>query len=95
MADGDGESGPMIGKLTAVVGPAIAEIAPADWDACARPHEAGSNPFVSHAFLLAAEASGSATRETGWQPQHIVAQGSDGRVVGVVPLYLKGHSYGE
>ncbi len=90
MADGDGKKG-----LTAVVVPAIAEIAAGDWDACAQPHASGSNPFVSHAFLLAAEASGSATRETGWQAQHIVAQDADGRVVGVVPLYLKSHSYGE
>src|SRR5438105_15682288 len=28
------------------------------------------NPFISHAFLHAAEASGSATAKTGWQPQH-------------------------
>lgn len=90
MADGDGKKG-----LTAVVVPAIAEVAAADWDACAQPHASGSNPFVSHAFLLAAEASRSATRETGWQPQHIVAQDGEGRIVGVVPLYLKGHSYGE
>lgn len=90
MADGDGKIG-----LSATVVPSIAEIPAADWDACARPHAAGSNPFVAHAFLHAAEASGSAARATGWQPQHVVARDGDGRVVGVAPLYLKGHSYGE
>ncbi|HEY4136413.1 MAG TPA: GNAT family N-acetyltransferase [Alphaproteobacteria bacterium] len=90
MADGDGKT-----DLTAMVVPSIAEVATADWDACARPHASGSNPFVSHAFLLAAEASGSATRDSGWQPQHVVAQDGTGRIVGAVPLYLKGHSYGE
>ncbi len=52
------------------------------------------NPFVSHAFLLALEASGSATAKTGWMPQHLVAE-REGKVVGVVPCYLKSHSRGE
>jgi predicted N-acyltransferase len=44
----------------------------------------GYNPFVSHAFLSAAENSGSATIRTGWGPRHLVAK-LGGRVVGVVP----------
>ena len=52
------------------------------------------NPFISHAFLLALEASGSATAKTGWMPQHLVAE-RDGKAVGVVPCYLKSHSRGE
>src|SRR5690242_15428540 len=43
------------------------------------------NPFISHAFLQALEASASATARAGWQPQHLVAEGADGDVVGVVP----------
>ena len=43
------------------------------------------NPFISHAFLSALEASGSATARTGWQPQHLVAETDDGAVLGVVP----------
>lgn len=69
----------------------IAEIDPAAWDACA----GTDNPFVTHAFLHALEASGSATAETGWLPQHVVAEDADGHIVGVVPMYLKSHSYGE
>jgi predicted N-acyltransferase len=52
------------------------------------------NPFVSHAFFAAAEASGSACARTGWGPRHLLAK-LDGRIVGVVPCYLKSHSQGE
>jgi uncharacterized protein len=52
------------------------------------------NPFVSHAFFSAVEASGSACTRTGWGPRHLVAR-LDGAVVGVVPCYLKSHSQGE
>jgi uncharacterized protein len=52
------------------------------------------NPFVSHAFFLAAEDSGSAIARTGWLPRHLVAKVDD-RIVGIVPCYLKSHSQGE
>jgi predicted N-acyltransferase len=45
--------------------------------------------------LHALEASGSATARTGWQPQHILAEAPDGKLVGTVPCYLKSHSRGE
>ena len=51
---------------------------------------AAYNPFISHAFLSALEASGSATARTGWQPQHLVAE--DRRTatsLGVAPCYLE------
>ncbi len=54
-----------------------------------------ANPFVSHAFLSALERSGSATPRTGWAPQHLLAETTDGDVVGAVPCYLKSHSRGE
>src|SRR5947209_15728489 len=54
----------------------------------------GYNPFVSHAFFAAAEASGSACARTGWGPRHLVAR-LDGAIVGLVPCYLKSHSQGE
>jgi predicted N-acyltransferase len=87
--------------------PAIADIPAQDWDACANPVDgicqAGQatarslpyNPFISHAFLSALEASGSATARVGWQPQHLVAEDADGSVAGVAPCYLKSHSRGE
>jgi predicted N-acyltransferase len=54
----------------------------------------GYNPFVSHAFLSALEASGSACARTGWGPRHLLAR-FDGAIAGVVPCYLKSHSQGE
>jgi len=52
------------------------------------------NPFVSHAFFLATETSGSATLRTGWAPRHLVAK-IDQRIVGIAPCFLKSHSQGE
>jgi predicted N-acyltransferase len=52
------------------------------------------NPFVSHAFFSALEASGSATARTGWGPRHLLAR-LDGGIAGIVPCYLKSHSQGE
>jgi predicted N-acyltransferase len=52
------------------------------------------NPFVSHAFFSALEASGSACARNGWGPRHLLAR-LDGAIVGIVPCYLKSHSQGE
>src|SRR5215475_16102754 len=82
----------------------ISQIPADEWDACANPSfcpdgspagfKAYYNPFVSHAFFAAAEASGSATPRTGWGARHLIAK-LDGKIVGVVPCYLKSHSQGE
>ena len=53
-----------------------------------------ANPFISHRFLALLERSQSAVSETGWQPVHAMLRDS-GRTVGLAPLYLKNHSYGE
>jgi hypothetical protein len=78
--------------------PGIGAIAADDWDACAAPEAAGGgralSPFTTHRFLLALEASGSASAGTGWAPHHLVAS-VEGQILGVMPLYLKGHSQGE
>ncbi|WP_245430840.1 GNAT family N-acetyltransferase [Rhodoplanes roseus] len=91
--------------------PAITEVPAAVWDGCANPTAAGSetplaaacdaasaiayNPFTSHAFLSALEASRSATARSGWQPRHLVLEDPGGAALGVVPCYLKSHSKGE
>ncbi|MBF9045804.1 GNAT family N-acetyltransferase [Rhodobacterales bacterium LSUCC0031] len=77
---------------------AITEIDAAAWDACAcpesvdggRPHD----PFTTHRFLAALEVSRSVGTGTGWAPRHLVAR-AGGEVIGVAPLYAKGHSQGE
>jgi len=76
----------------------IAEISAEDWDACAAPEAVDGNrpgyPFLTHRFLGTLEESGSATPRTGWAPHHLIAT-HEGRIAGVMPLYLKSHSQGE
>lgn len=77
--------------ITVRVHAAIAEIPAEQWDACA----GDNNPTVSHVFLSSLEESGSASARSGWAPQHLSIADACGRLLGVVPLYLKSHSYGE
>ncbi|MGJ4946837.1 GNAT family N-acetyltransferase [Bradyrhizobium sp. HKCCYLS20291] len=92
-------------EITLEAVPGVSDIPAAAWDACANPDgrvKPGSsgasghayNPFVSHAFFSALEASGSATLRTGWAPRHLVAKLGE-EIIGVVPCYLKSHSQGE
>lgn len=74
---------------------AMAQIDPRDWDLCANPDDQPYDPFLSWDFLDALETSGCAVAETGWAPRHLIAEDDKGRVLGVMPLYVKGHSYGE
>lgn len=52
-------------------------------------------PFLRHEFLLALEQSGCATPATGWEANHVLLHGPDGRLAGALPLFLKPHSWGE
>ena len=73
----------------------VCELSAQDWDRCANPGGAApTNPFLRHAFFDALEQSNSAVARTGWQPFHVVLEEAD-EVLGVVPMYLKGHSQGE
>ena len=53
-----------------------------------------SSSFTQYEFLHALEVSHSTTSETGWIPHHLSVW-QDDEIVGVVPLFLKTHSYGE
>jgi len=77
-------------EMTVSVLPAISALPAAAWDGCG----AAANPFTTHRFLSALEASGSVGEGTGWHVSHLVAR-VDGRVAGVAPCYLKTHSQGE
>ena len=94
-------------EITLEAVPSVSDIAAEDWDACANPPVLSTvaadscgnsrpayNPFISHAFFSALEASGSATTRTGWAPRHLIAK-IGGTVAGIVPCYLKSHSQGE
>ncbi len=74
----------------------IADVEASHWDGLANPADLPRNPFVSHAFLMALEASGSVGGRTGWLPRHLVleADGLPGPF-GFVPAYIKSHSQGE
>jgi hypothetical protein len=71
------------------------EIGRTAWNACANPGGlADPPPFTRFEFFEAVEESGSATARTGWRPLHLVIE-HKGRIVGLLPLYLKNHSQGE
>jgi predicted N-acyltransferase len=90
-------------NFTARIVTSIAAIDAAAWDACANPpglslEEAEGerfNPFLTHAFLYALEASGSVGGRTGWAPAHLTVEDAGGRMVAAAPCYLKSHSQGE
>ncbi len=87
----------------------LAEVDPVQWDACANPplsegqafdapeedQKERFNPFVTHAFLNACEASGSAVPRTGWGGAHVLVEDADGRLLAAAPCWLKSHSQGE
>ena len=86
----------------------LESVAASRWDACANPPAGPAtdsdvdpgqkerfNPFLSHAFLHALEASGSVGSRTGWQPAHVLVEGTDGSLLAAAPTYVKSHSQGE
>lgn len=68
----------------------LATVDPGDWNRLA-----GDDPFLQHAFLHGLHESGSACADTGWAPQYLLLNDNAGLLAGAMPLYLKGHSYGE
>jgi predicted N-acyltransferase len=67
----------------------LAKVPAAAWDALG-----GGSLLTSHAFLSALETTGCVGEDTGWAPRHMLLHRGD-ELVGAVPFYLKGHSYGE
>ena len=67
----------------------VRELPAAAWDALT-----DGFPMLSHAFLTALEDTHCVGKGTGWQPNPLVVR-EQGQLIGAVPLYLKGHSYGE
>ena len=65
----------------------------AQWDGLLH-SQPNPTPFLSHAYLLALHASGSAVPETGWAPQ-IITLHAGGMLQAACATYLKSHSYGE
>lgn len=68
----------------------IAQIPALDWDRLTTMH----GPLLQHSFLVALEESGSVGEQTGWQSQHLLIYQKQS-LIGILPLYIKTHSYGE
>ncbi|MGB6541026.1 MAG: GNAT family N-acetyltransferase [Xanthobacteraceae bacterium] len=90
-------------ELRVTVVNAIGDVSAEAWDACANPRsephavdpEYPFNPFLSHGFLSALEASKSVGGRSGWHVQHLLVKDADGSLLGAAPCYLKSHSRGE
>jgi predicted N-acyltransferase len=67
----------------------LASIPAARWDALAL-----GNPTLAYAFLDSLHRTGCASDESGWSPRYLTLWDGD-HLQGAVPLYAKGHSYGE
>lgn len=52
------------------------------------------DPFASRAFLGTAEKVGASGKALGWQAQHLALYEGD-LLLGLLPLYLRGHSFGD
>lgn len=76
--------------LSATTYRSLEDIGSATW----RAYFNQSEPFLSWPFLRGLESSGCTTAQSGWQPAHIGFE-HDGNLLGLVPAYLKTHSYGE
>lgn len=66
-------------------------LTPGEWAGLAT----GGDPFMSRAFLGAAERTGAAGEALGWRPMHLALRGADGGLAGLLPLYLRHQSFGD
>ena len=73
----------------------LSEVGEATWQRFANREGSPRDPFLSYAFLSALEQSGSVSADVGWLPYHLVLEDEAKQPLGVMPLYLKGHSQGE
>jgi predicted N-acyltransferase len=67
----------------------LADVPAPVWNALA-----GGHPFLRHEFFHALHETGCAVEKSGWLPQFVTLWRGD-ELAGAMPLYLKGHSYGE
>lgn len=67
----------------------IAGLRASEWNALT-----DGNPFLRHEFLNALHETGCASPDSGWAPNYLLLK-ENGALTGAMPLYVKGHSYGE
>jgi predicted N-acyltransferase len=68
----------------------IRQIDSVSWNALAEQ----TDPFHQYEFLAALENSACVSVATGWRPQHLTIY-QNKCLIGILPLYIKTHSYGE
>lgn len=69
----------------------IAEVDAEEWSGLV----AAGDPFLNRDFLVALERHGAAGPDLGWRPYHVAARDDSGRLLGLMPLYIKSNSFGE
>lgn len=96
-SEGTASNAPSHKKVSVSVISSISEVPLEAWDACTLDSCGPEkfNPFLTHGFLSSLEESGCSVKKTGWTPRHLIAKDEADNIIGVVPLYLKSHSYGE
>jgi len=77
-------------EIVAKIAAGVSGLNPFAWDRLA-----GSDPFVTHAFLSALEDSHSVGPGTGWTPAPILVEDGEDHLIAAAPAYLKTHSQGE
>lgn len=69
----------------------ITQVPADDWNKLVR----SEYPFLQHEFLYALEKSGCTSAQSGWKPKHLLLKNSAGKLLALMPLYLKNNSMGE
>lgn len=76
--------------MDVILHPTATDIPDTEWAAL----DHGDDPFASRAFLGTAEKVGAGGAALGWQAQHLALY-EDGLLLGLLPLYLRTHSFGD
>lgn len=76
--------------METVLHAAATDIPDSDWALL----DHGDDPFASRVFLGIAEKAGAAGESMGWQAQHLGLYDGN-RLLGLLPLYLRTHSFGD
>jgi predicted N-acyltransferase len=77
--------------LSVVLLAGAGDLPASDWQSLAT----GQDPFISREFLGAAEQTGAASEALGWRPMHLALRDGNNRLAGLLPLYLRHHSFGD
>ncbi len=72
----------------------MSDLTAQEWDALSPSGPRPIDPFTTHRFLAALDASHSTGKGTGWQTRPLILR-DQGTLIGATPMYVKSHSQGE